>query len=75
MDELSIENMNGSMFEAFNHGRAFYNKHQAAMKEVAEECNIPMASIKQVYRSFDERLVAWHEQYGAQVEYVHSLSV
>lgn len=75
MDELAIVNMNGSMFEAFNHGKEFYENHQRAMLAVAEDCEIPLTSIPQVMKTFEERLEAWFDQYQPQLEYIHSLTV
>lgn len=70
LHELTIENINGSMYEAFNHGREFYNKHQEAMRTIAQEFDMWSSCRHQVSMTFDERLIAWHETYAPQVQYL-----
>lgn len=73
MHELAAETINGSMFEAFNHGKDFYDKHAEAMIKVSQEHGLWPKVVRQVSKTFEERCSDWHEQYDPQIAYGNTI--
>ncbi len=69
-EELAAETVMGSMNEAFNHGRDFYDNHQRQMLIICERHNLGPKCSDVIKKSFDQKLLDWHELYRPQVEYL-----
>jgi hypothetical protein len=63
--EVAISCMETALHEWFVHGKDVYELRLKQLKEVCAEVDLP---VTRAFQPFEERVKAWHEKYGVQLQ-------
>jgi hypothetical protein len=64
MEEACAQNIDGAIYEWFNHGPSVYEERRKQMKEVAQRAGIAHMCLR-LNESYGEHAAEWHTNYSA----------